>query len=99
NHARILDLLLLLLKHIVNDDPSERKGDPILEVVVFFHFVGAAVNHFAQFDIRNESEQENSALHTPQRVKRLIETIFVAVGGELAQEHGGQDFAFLDRDH
>lgn len=40
--------------------------------------------HFAQFDIRNEGEQENGALHTSQRMKRLVEAILVAVGGELA---------------
>jgi hypothetical protein len=41
-HALPEITLLLLFIHIVNDDASESKGDPILKVVVLFHFISRA---------------------------------------------------------
>src|SRR6266700_3026801 len=41
----------------------------------------------------------NRALDRPQRVGRLIETIFFAVGRQFPQEHRWQRFAFRDRNN
>lgn len=107
NNPRILDALLLLFVHIIEDNASEREGDPIFKVVVFFRFIRAAMNHFAQANIRNEFQEEDGALYGPKRMKRLVETIFVTVGGELThplQEHlknlvVGRDGRLVDETH
>jgi len=69
----------LLLIHIVKDCAPESERDPILKGMVLFRFIGATVNHFTQFDIRNEFEEEDGAFHRSQCMKRLVEAIFATV--------------------
>ena len=55
------------------------------------------MNDFPELDMGNEREEKDGAYHTPNRVKRQVETVFTAIVGELAQ-YRGQPFASLDRD-
>lgn len=95
--TRIFDTFLLFDVRSFIDGSGSGKGNPVLEGVVLFHFIRATVNHLTQFLIRNKGEEKAGTHNGPQSMKRLIETIFAAVGGQLPQEHRWQHLALLDR--